>query len=154
MKLGSALPCLLLASCLSATAAPSPSEEIEALLGPPLESGPLTAEQRDFLCAVLPDHLDKLGGDEGPAVDYEQVRAREETVRWRDMPRLECPPGTRTIFWHSRFVDAFGLSPDARFAALSGGWQAGPLSGAGGICYFERSDEGWQLIGCMSQWVS
>jgi hypothetical protein len=156
MKLASALPCLLLASCLSATVdrERSASEELDALLGPPPATGPLTSEERTFLCAVLPDHLSKLGGDDGPAVDYTQVQARAESLRSRAMSELECPAVTPPIFWGSHFVDAFGLSTDGSFGMIEGGWQSAPLAGAGGVCYFERSGGTWRLIGCLNSWVS
>ena len=155
MKTASALPCLLLASCLSATVAPQPSETLDALIGPPPASGPLTAQEREFLCAVLPEHLDKLGGDQdGPALPYDQVQARTESVRWHAMTGLDCPPGNPPIFWGSRFVDSFGLTPDGTFGAIQGGWQMGPLAGAGGVCYFARRDARWQLVGCQGLYVS
>jgi len=158
MNAASALPCLLLASCLSATVAPrqsEPSESLEALIGPPPATGPLAAQERAFLCAVLPEHLDKLGGDQdGPAVSHEQVQAPAESVRWHAMTGLDCPPDNPPILWGSRFVESFGLSPDGTFGAIQGGWQMGPLAGAGGVCYFARRDAGWQLIGCQGLYVS
>ncbi len=118
----------------------------------------LAAQETEFLCSVVPEHASKMGSDhyEGSGEAYD--RRMEEvmaSIKWQNgwhWPR--CADGKPLSFWSHYYLDGFGISSDGRAGAIAGGWQAAPLAGAAGQCYFERRDLTWVLLGCVVTSVS
>ncbi len=46
------------------------------------------------------------------------------------------------------------LTSDRMLAAKEGGWQAGPLAGGYGICFYEKVELTWRLVSCRITLVS
>jgi hypothetical protein len=114
-----------------------------------------TAAETDFLCSVLPRYLDQLGNSVAGADHARLDRLRPRLDRIELLPaRLpDCPSGTVPI-WGARYFDGFGLDATGELGVISGGWQAAPLAGASGVCYFERGPQGWTLLACLMTSVS
>jgi len=116
-----------------------------------------TAAETEFLCAVLPAYIERLGdyGESAVPIDYARVPAIVGQIRMSAAARLpSCPPGTPPIFWSWHYVDGFGLNAEGTLGMISGGWQISSLNGAGGACFFERTAAGWTLLGCVLSGIS
>ena len=102
--------------------------------------------------AALPQ---KPGSDFGGPDAGAKMKALEGT-RW------VSPPGPRPnearADWEPCLdgsgFETFEFSPDRRFARAYGGWQATPLAGAWGECYYEKLGDGWRTIACIVTAVS
>jgi hypothetical protein len=136
-----------------------------ATTAPPTRAAPIamvpaataTAAETEFLCAILPQHIERLGDMSESAVpfDHMRVQALMSRIRLSAAARLpQCPAGTPPIFWNYRYIDGFGLNPEGTLGMISGGWQSGTLTGATGACYFEHGGAGWRLLGCILTGIS
>jgi hypothetical protein len=89
-----------------------------------------------------------------------RLSEQDEGMIWKPLPKsLRCAGGRRRITQldeqgFGSFIDRIGLSRDGSFAAISGGYQIGELSGGGGTCYFKRHGSNWVRVGCAETWAS
>ena len=114
---------------------------------------------RDDVCAVLnlpgsPGEDEAAPGSEACTAPIEQaLREHGETyfIEGRGVKSHgawgRCPTGHGT-------TDTITMTPDRMLAAKEGGWQAAPLAGGYGICFYEKVELKWRLAGCRITLVS
>lgn len=119
----------------------------------------LQSVEREAVCAMADDIRWGPFGN----VEWEEDTSKADMLTAWVKPRefqalptsLRCATGSKRL--HGRKdgtpFDSFWVSDDRDYAAISGGWIAGELTGGGGICYYNRTHDGWRRKGCVETWA-
>lgn len=122
-----------------------------ATLLPIQTASPADAELKRDLCAI--HALSERPGFSEMGSEADARRAQQlNTQSWR-----RIPAGSASL--DSGCVPSFGIaaiqfSPEHTLAISYGGWQAAPLAGAYGECYYEKVGDSWRTLACFITGVS
>jgi hypothetical protein len=103
--------------------------------------------------------IKQLAGSQTPE-ETAKVSGLYDQLDWKELPRkLRCRRGTVRLSrlneeGYGQFFESVGIAKDGQLAAISGGYQVGPLLGGGAVCYFKRQEAGWRRLGCAETWAS
>jgi len=120
---------------------------------------PSNPAARDDVCALL--SLPGSPGQDEAAVGSEPLTAPiERALRERGETYFVDGRGGRSHGFWGRCAtgrgttDTITMTPDRMLAAKEGGWQAAPMAGGYGICFYEKVELKWRLAGCRITLVS